>query len=117
MMMNLSGSFILFLGFIVITIGQNADLDSLFEKYYQWRHEVYPQASKLDNGKMEDFSLSGIRARIRQCVDFNKNIEKLKPEDSRYDVYKNTFKEWVIVMSFSFDSSTFSVRDKLLQRR
>ena len=111
MMRNLCGSFILYFSFNVLTLGQNADLDSLFEQYYQWRHEVYPHPSTLSNGKMEDFSMSGIKARIRQCVKFNENIEKLKPEDSRYDVYKNTFKEWVIVivMSFCFDSSTFSV--------
>ena len=99
MMMNLCGICILFFSFIVITIGQNADLDSLFEKYYQWRHHVYPHPSMLSNGKMEDFSLPGIKARIRQCVKFNENVDKLKPEDSRYDVYKNAFKGWVIVMS------------------
>ena len=99
MMVNMCGSFILLLSFIVITFGQNADLDSLFEKYYQWRHHVYPHPSMLSNGKMEDFSLSGIKARIRQCVKFNEYVDKLKPEDSRYDVYKNAFKGWVIVMS------------------
>ena len=93
--MNLYGSFILCFSFIVVN-GQNADIDILFKKYYQWRHHVYPQASKLDNGKMEDFSLSGIRARIRQCVRFNKMIGRLKPEDSRYETYKNAFKARVM---------------------
>ena len=93
MMMNLSGSCTLFLGFIAITIGQNAELDRLFEQYFDWRHEVYPSTVRLDNGKMEDFSLSGIKAKIRKCVEFNEKVEKLKPEDSRYKVYKHAFKE------------------------
>ena len=93
MMMNPSGSCILFLGFIAITIGQNAELDRLFEQYYNWRHEVYPATYRLDNGKMEDFSLSGIKAKIKKCVEFNEKVEKLKPEDSNYEVYKNAFKE------------------------
>ena len=92
-MMNLVGSCILFLGFIAITIGQNAELDHLFEQYFNWRHEVYPSKVSLDNGKIEDFSLSGIKAKIRKCVEFNEKAEKLKPEDSRYEVYKNAFKE------------------------
>ena len=93
MMMNLNGSCIIFLAMIAITIGQNAELDRLFEKYYKWRHEVYPSTHRLDNGKIEDFSLSGIKAKIRKCAEFNDQIDDLKPEDSKYEFYKNAFKE------------------------
>ena len=95
MMMNLGSSCILFLGFSVMTLGQNAQLDVLFDQYYKWQNEVYPSPSKLGNGELEDFSLSGIKAKIRKCVDFNQKIESLHPEDSRYETYKNTFKEGV----------------------
>ena len=94
-MMTLCAYCILFLGFGVIIWGQNAELDVFFDQYYKWQTEVYPSPSKLGNGEMEDFSLSGIKARIRKCVDFNQKIERLHPEDSRYEAYKNTFKEGV----------------------
>ena len=93
MMMNLCSCSILFLGFSVMTLGQNAELDVLFDLYYKWRNEVYPTPNKLGDGELEDFSLSGIKAKIRKCVDFNQKIESLHPEDSRYETYKNTFKE------------------------
>ena len=110
MMMTLCAYCILFLGFGVITWGQNAELDVFFDQYYKWRTEVYPSPSKLGNGEMEDFSLSSIKARIRKCVDFNQKIERLHPEDSRYEAYKNTFKEGVTkkrVLTHIFN--TFSV--------
>ena len=96
--MNLTGSGILFLGLIAVTIGQNAELDRLFEQYFNWRHEVYPATYRLDNGKMEDFSLSGIKAKIRKCVEFNEKVEDLKPEDSRYKFYKYAFKEQFFIV-------------------
>ena len=94
-MMNLCERCILFFGFFVVTLGQNAQLDVFFDQYYKWRNEVYPTPSKLGNGELEDFSLSGIKAKIRKCVDFNQKIESLHPEDSRYETYKNAFKERV----------------------
>ena len=96
--MNLSEGCILFLGFIAITIGQNAQLDHLFEQYFNWRQEVYPATYRLDNGKIEDFSLSGIKAKIRKCVEFNEKVEDLKPENSKYKVYKYAFKEWFFIV-------------------
>jgi len=81
---------------VSISLQAPDQLASLFEDYFKWKLETYPEwATKLHikgfDALVEDFSMYGLKKRVAKCQEFfdrSKNIDLSNVVDEQNLIYK-----------------------------